>query len=245
MGIFFHHLAKKITAVDRLRQGDEKMTTAPVRKIPMQSQRVTGQIATTKHSGAAVYESSLERDLIEILEFDAAVASFATQPSVIHYETDGRRRRYTPDILVNWVLDNGNRATWLCEVKYRTDLRTNWRELKPKFRAAVAHCRQRGMRFKILTEREIRTPYLENVRFLSGYKNESVSDFRVRLLLERLEELRETTPEILLASLNPEKGATRAQLIWLLWALTARGMVAADFTQRLTMNSRIWAVSGD
>jgi len=66
------------------------------------------------------------------------------------------------------------RKNQLCEVKYRKDLALQWPKLKPKIRAARKYAKNEGWEFKIFTEKEIRTPYLENIRFLWSYR---FSDF--------------------------------------------------------------------
>ncbi len=241
MGIFLQKLSKKLAGMPCLDYGRLDVSNKPSRKIPYSGQRVIGQIASVKHSGLAVYESSLERDLIEILEFNGAVKSFVTQPEPVYYNHLGKQRYYTPDVQIDWQLNYGGGEKWLCEVKYRKDMANDWNILKPKFKAAIRQCRENGIRFKILTEYEIRTVYLDNIRFLRRYKNTDTSDYRVNLMYNNLAELRETTPEILLKSFGEGEGISTAEMTWLLWAMIAKGLVDADLLSPLSMNSAIWA----
>jgi len=49
----------------------------------------------------SAFESSLERDFLLLLDFDPEVVLYEEQPVTINYHDDqGRRRRYTPDVLV-------------------------------------------------------------------------------------------------------------------------------------------------
>jgi hypothetical protein len=141
----------------------------PVRKIPKNYRSLTGLVATMKRAGPGVrggmagFESSLERDLLILLDFDPAVLSYEEQPVRIDYrDAQGHARHYTPDVLVTWRCDGV--PSHLVEVKYRADLKTDRRALKPAFRAAHGHARERGWTFRLLTEVEIRTPYLRNVK---------------------------------------------------------------------------------
>jgi hypothetical protein len=54
----------------------------------------------------------------------------------------------------------------LYEVKYRDDLRAHWQDYRSKFKAARRYACTQGWVFRLITEREIRTPYLKNATFL-------------------------------------------------------------------------------
>lgn len=130
----------------------------------------------------------------------------------------------------------------LCEIKYRDDLRTHWREYKPQFKAARRYARQQGWFFRLITEREIRTPYLKNVKFLREYRRRVIDhDDRCRLLVA-LAEQGEADAETLLTKVNPARMA-RAQLLPVLWHLVAVGQIGADLVMPLTMHSRLWVRS--
>jgi len=47
-------------------------------------------------------ESVLETDALMTLEFDPHVTTYTTQPFSINYAIEGRKRRYTPDILAKY-----------------------------------------------------------------------------------------------------------------------------------------------
>lgn len=52
----------------------------PIRKIPKNYSNVTGIAAHSKATGQAMFESTLERDFLMLLEFDKNVDSFEVQP---------------------------------------------------------------------------------------------------------------------------------------------------------------------
>lgn len=218
-----------------------------VRKIPTNRRSLTGFVASRRDGRMVASESSLERDLLVLLDFDPAVERYEEQPVRIEYrDARGRRRTYTPDVLVYFRQDAAAPGALLTpllyEVKYREDLSENWREIKPKVRAARAYARGRGWRFRIITEREIRTPYLQSVKFLRQYRRLQPNDAERRLLLDRLREVGESDPESLLLTISPEP-VRRAELLPTLWHLVAAGDIYADLDEPLTMRSPIRAAT--
>ncbi|MDP1635984.1 MAG: TnsA endonuclease N-terminal domain-containing protein [Gallionellaceae bacterium] len=212
----------------------------PVRVIPIGTRSITGTMP-----GGARFESALERDLMYILRFDINVDKYIAQPVKIEYrDKDGKLRSYTPDIVIYHrkdILPAKNMPTILGEVKYRDDLRKNFKELRPKFKAAIHYAKERGWKFKLLTDREIRTPYLVNAKFLLGYKNpDPYPKFEiVQMVLDRVRELRETDVETLLVSIYRDKW-NQAELLPVVWHLIAIRRIGNDLTQPITMRSKIW-----
>lgn len=217
-------------------------TERPVRDLRMSRRCLTGRIALSA-GGNAAFESSLERDWLIALDFDPAVISIKVQPFSIQYEDDGRRRRYTPDILAEAVLPNGRRITTVYEVKPLDELRNDWHSYRARFKAAIRHCRAQGWRFKIVTEREIRTPYVVNAKFLRRYRTIPEQLHTAQQLAYTLRALGETTPQALLAAayLTEEK---RMAALSELWRLVSIRQVGAILTEPLTMRSPIWLPEG-
>lgn len=213
----------------------------PVREIRIASRSVTG---TVPSMGA--YESTLERDFMEILRFDPSVERFMPQPLTISYvDRSGRTRSYTPDGLIHFKQNPEFRTVpVLFEVKYRTDFRKDWKALIPKFRAAKEYCIHKGWRFEVFTECEIRTPYLNNVKFLWPYLDRRPTPEAVTEVLRILADLGEADPDLLLCALchDPDN---RARLIPVLWHLVALGTIGCDLNMPLNMRSRIWALQDE
>ena len=142
----------------------------PVRTVPKNYRSLTGLVPNTRTQSMTAFESSLERDFLLLLDFDPDVEFYEEQPVKITYHDDrGRRRTYTPDVFVRYRTDRlqaQHTQPHLWEVKYRDDLRQHWAEYRPKFRVTQRYARQRGWRFRVVTERHVRTPYLDNVKFL-------------------------------------------------------------------------------
>lgn len=208
------------------------------RKIPIGKRSVTGKHAM----GGAAYESSLERDLITLFQFDRNVEKIVTQPVTINYDFEGKPRRYTPDILVQYRPEarpeKGIKAL-LCEVKYHDELKEKFHDLRPKFKAAVRYAKSQGWRFKLFTDKQIRTPYLFNARFLLQYRELDAGPQVIERVLTKLSEVEEADPNMLLSSLASDKWE-RAGLIPVIWHLISNFRVGADLNQPLTMASKIW-----
>ena len=87
----------------------------PIRKIPKNYSNVTGIAAHSKATGQAMFESTLERDFLMLLEFDKNVDSFEVQPIKLKWLNDlNKNRSYTPDALVYYK----KKEPILFEVKY-------------------------------------------------------------------------------------------------------------------------------
>ena len=215
----------------------------PVRKIPRNYQNITGRIAKHDGSTSAAFESSLEKDFYTLIDFDLNVDRFEEQPVTIEYtDSSGKLRKYTPDVLVLFrkdIVPACNMKPWLCEIKYSDDIIQNISNYEPKFKAAKAYAQKRGWQFKIMTEHEIRTPFLENVKFLRGYRKIPSVEENTKLILDALHEMRETDPETLLLAIYEDKWR-RAELMPYLWKLLSNRQIGVDLKLKLTMKSRIW-----
>ncbi|MBS1186607.1 MAG: heteromeric transposase endonuclease subunit TnsA [Burkholderiaceae bacterium] len=179
---------------------------------------------------------------MELLRFDNSVEQFTPQPLTIEFvDQSGKSRTYTPDGLIQFkpTIDEQPLPV-LFEIKYRADFRKDWKALLPKFRAAKDFCFGRGWRFEVFTEREIRTPYLDNVKFLWPYKNRFVSPEIQTQVLETLWDLDEADPDFLLCALC-KTPSNRAMLIPAIWHMIATGSIGCDLNAPLTMRSPIWA----
>lgn len=219
----------------------------PARKITQNHRSLTGKIFSDKNNVARLYESSLEKDLIYSLEFDSNVRSYEEQPVTIEYVDEfNKPRRYTPDFLVHYknhtALSSTLKST-LIEVKYRKDLWKNWKELKPKFSAAIKYADNLGWKFKILSEVEIRTEFQYNARFLVRYLRATIDNDKMSHLLNLISHFEVSTPQelIVAASVSPKM---QGYYLFTLWYLVANGFISCDLTRRISMNTEIWVNEG-
>lgn len=207
------------------------VSIAPVRKLKNSRRALTGKV-NLEAGGVAGFESSLERDLLIVLDANPKVLRVQEQPFTLTHIHAGRVRRYTPDVLAEF--DRDEIPTVVYEVKPLEVLKEDWHELRPRFKAAVAYCRRRDWQFKIVTERHIRTPYLHNAKFLRRYRAMDTLYVRQAQLRYTASALGPTTPEALLtAAYWPEE--ERALAIPALWQMVARGDFDIDLNKPLSM----------
>lgn len=205
----------------------------PVRTIGMTTRSVTGNLPNI-----GVYESTLERDLMELFRFDSEVLRISPQCVRIEYvKANGEQGKYTPDGLIEFKPEF-SMLPILYEVKYRSDFRKDWRELMPKFRAAKEFALSNGWRFEVFTEREIRTPYLSNIKFLYPFLHRRFEEPVKSWVLQVLSDLGEADPDFLLCALCKDKN-NRAELIPVIWHLVATEAIECDLDLPLTMRSKI------
>lgn len=186
----------------------------------------------------AAHESSLERDWLMVLDFDWRVRRVSEQPFTFRYDAGERLSRYTPDVLAEFD-DHLQKWTVVYEVKQIEELRASWADLRPRFKAALRYCRERGWKFKLITERDLYTPYVENIKFLRRYRDIPQDPMHREALLYTMKALGETNVQTLIAATW-----TWQERQWTaiphLWTLIAERAIETTLIQPLTMASRIW-----
>lgn len=208
-----------------------------VRKVRSNGRTVVGLLSSLKKGGVQ-FESSLEEEFLYILDFDSHVKSFHDQPVTILYkDKEGHERKYTPDFLVEYF----DRRPILFEVKYQEYLDRAGQDLEPAFTAAARFAARRSWDFAVITDKEIRTQYCSNVRFLHRYQTQQVELVIVDRILSSLANIGRTTPSKLLKelSLNNEDSPS---YISALWTLVLRRKIACDLFSEIHMETDIWVV---
>lgn len=148
------------------------------RRIPRSYRNLTGRVSMLGQEDSTPFESPLERDFYLLLDFNPLVVRVDAQPVRIEVQlANGLKSRYIPDALVHYTPESGMKPV-LCEIKPYDELVSRWEEFRPRFKAAVRQCLAEGWVFHIYTEREIRTPFLDNVRFLRGHDRSPVDDLK-------------------------------------------------------------------
>ena len=219
----------------------------PVRKIPKTYRSLSGESPSQKLNRSVAFESSLERDLFAILEFDPNIVHYEEQPIKIEYmSSELKPRSYTPDILIvykNETVSPYETTHILGEVKYRSELFKKWKELKPKFKAARKICQKRSWRFKIFTEVEIRTPYFKNINFLLPYRNYTSNVEYYDSLVSLIRPVGLIEIAQLLDKYSSDE-TEQLKIIPYIWHLVAIEVIQVNLNIPLTMNSQIW-LSGE
>ena len=219
----------------------EAIENVAKRGLIIKHQSLSGLFASEKMDSMIWFESSLEKDFAVSLEFHTMVNYYEEQPLVIEYwdDVDQRQRTYTPDFLIHFHENEGMKS-WLCEVKYKEDLRENLAKYKPKFKAAMAYCKREGWEFKLITEDYIRTTFLENAKFLMRYKYDLVDQGCYARMISLINDLRLTTPEEFMLALKDAHFNIKGRCLYALWYAVKIGEVNCDSTQKLTMKTEIW-----
>ncbi|MCH8618032.1 TnsA endonuclease N-terminal domain-containing protein [Undibacterium sp. TS12] len=226
----------------------------PKRVIGPSHYSVTGRVPSAKNGSGRDAESGLEQDFLLLLEFDRAVARYGVQPMTVHWQTDaGQKRQYTPDVLVIYHYAHLQMVPLhpptIFEVKPAAVLKRDWEKLRPKFKSAMKWAREYGFRFKIITDTQIRTPYLNNVRFLTRFSERSLTRDESRdpvkhvALREALKKVSVSTPKELLRLVTSNE-QQQLELIPMMWQMMHIGVIDADLTKPLNMNTPIWYCSG-
>jgi TnsA endonuclease N terminal len=159
-------------------------------------------------------------------------AVITAQPVTIFFVDEGRTRRYTPDFRVDWSIG----VSELVEIKYRADLRLNWRNLRPGFEAARIWARERGASFRISTERDIRGLHLDVAKQLPPLRGAPVD---IVLAKYALLAVRDGTAATFgeLALLPAGRGAAQATV----WRLIARGALRVDLSSPIDFSTKVVA----
>lgn len=204
----------------------------------MNRRSLTGRIALDIGGGAR-FESSLERDWLTCLDFDPRVKTIIEQPFSIMYRAATGELKYTPDVLAQYYTASQGEKVVVYEVKPLDEIRASWGDYRLRFSKAVQHCRAKGWRFKVVTEKHIRTPFLKNAKFLRKYRGFDEQPLFREQLLYSMRALGRATPQALLAFsyLHEEK---RMAALTELWRMVATRELQAELTVPLTMNTSIW-----
>ncbi|MCK9490709.1 MAG: TnsA endonuclease N-terminal domain-containing protein [Sulfurimonas sp.] len=214
------------------------------RKIGYTYGSVSGYFAFRKQKSIA-FESTLERDLLTLLEFNDSVCDVIEQPITIEYiNANGRNTTYTPDFLVYFnetetILLDVVRKPLLIEVKPRRIIQKKFKDLRPKFKIATKYASQNDMIFKIYDEEKIRGAYFQNITFLKRYKNLEYDLDEEQRILTYVDMLGSTTIDHILESLfitKIQKGLALGQI----WHLLANKSLLCLYGEPLNYQTTVW-----
>jgi hypothetical protein len=207
----------------------------PVRKIGYSNRSITGKRSSAKTDTVHQFESALERDFLTLLEYDDTISNYVVQPVTIRYEHENKSARYTPDVIV-YYKPRLKLKPVLYEVKYAAELIEKRGYYEPKFNAARKYAYGNGFEFKVITEKEIRTVYLQNIKFLSSYCRTPI-DQRLKENIKSQLQHREMTPQDFMQSNDQGENA---KLLHTLWQLLAQKIISCDMQNKLTMTTPLW-----
>lgn len=141
----------------------------PVRNVSNRGGNIIGYFPSIKMGRMVAFESTIERDLIYLLDYESHVASFSEQPMRITYLDEGLTRTYTPDFQVEFA--NGRQIIVECKPEALMNLDENQR----KFEAGQAWAKEHSWEYKIITDKGLRDGHrLENIKFLTQHARHSI-----------------------------------------------------------------------
>lgn len=210
------------------------------RKIGYTYSSVSGVFSFRREKSIA-FESTLERDLLTILEFNDSVLDVIEQPVTIEYtNNNGKLTTYTPDFLVHFKTnDSFVPKSMLIEVKPSNILKKKFDNLRPKFKVATSYAQENDYIFKIYDENRIRGIDLKNISFLQRYKLLQYDKYEEDIICKHLKAVGHTTIDHLLAHLyvsDMQRGTALGQI----WHLISNKIIGCDIGRPLNQGTCIW-----
>ncbi len=210
----------------------------PVRKIKKNYRSVTGYFASIKNGRNVAYESLLERDFFLLLEFDQSVSSYEEQPLRLSYRYGNKDVPYTPDALVQYKAEA--LPPCIFEIKYSDEIKEKKVFLREKFEQIEDYLWSNDMEFKLFTELDIRTQFLENAKMI--YRFASINDMYYDERINRIGEILKADEMISIAEcmnrLSPNRYDQAIHLPYL-WHLIFIGKVNINMDAKITNDSLI------
>ena len=206
-----------------------------MRRIKKSHISVTGYFSSYKNKRQINFESKLEHDFYLILEFDKTVKSYQEQPFKIYYTYQDKKRRYTPDTLVNYIDSTQKIFEVKPMIKIKNDI-----ELQEKIELQKQKIKEeKNLELCIFTDVNIDKIYLNNIKIIYNFAfikiNKEIQD-KIRKELLKLDV--PIAVKNLLDRLTNTK-ADRLKYIPYLWNLVFNNLECMDFTKKITMASII------
>lgn len=191
--------------------------------------------------GHVPFESKLEKDFLIRLDTMSNILDVISQPITIPYVTNsGKSSHYTPDYLIRFKpYPFIYRPDVIVEIKPSKKIRTGWKNLKPKFKAAMRVCKKEGMRFNIFNENRIRDQRWQNGVLLSDFKNINTQKAELNIALNKLDEMGVITISEYIKLLN-NLGWDRNTALRNIYHLIATKEVTCDISRAINGGTEIW-----
>lgn len=210
----------------------------PVRKILKGTQSVTGYFPSIKNNRMMSFESPIEMEYFYTLEFDDDVESFEEQPLRIENQENKNKGPYFPDCIV-YYKSKLNKRPLLIEVKSSIDLekKEKLEKFQLKFRTLEKYAMDNNLDFKIVTEKEIRGVYLDNIKFLYSYRKDPQEHFQYEKdIIKVLKTNMKLTVSQLLNNITDDKNS-QGVLIKSVWNLIFKKIIITDLEKPLSNDS--------
>lgn len=207
----------EFTSCDQLRRVREPVSRSKT--------GVQGKVADVISGRSRHAESLNELQAFRVLLATAHADSWQEQPFALVYHHEGKKHRYTPDLLVVW-------GTHWEVVEVKDDAHAELPENRERFALIRELLKEHGYHFRLWKKSEIWSePRLTNVRLVLRYRSIEVAvDER-----ERIRRSFSTTTEARLHILCETQGINAQSVL----RLVLDGTLHVDWWQPLTLSSRV------
>jgi len=232
-------------------------------KFPRSYRSLTGAVTELPAGDCSGFQSSLERDLLKLLDFFrfrnkvgavpawapescrcCSVVAFEDHPRISWIGSDNRAESYRVDAFARFNGESflrrcSTKQPWFIETKYTAELTTDLGDLLPKFKAATREARKKECFFHLLTEREIRTALLRNVGFLRPQLRIAFDEVISAELIRILKRKGHASPLDLARAITPQN-ACSSKFLPHVWKLVGAGRILTNLYVPLSNNSRLF-----
>jgi len=220
---------------------DKMEKSVPARDLKLNHRSITGWISGGSDEGQIQFESTLERDFAYLAFFDRRVFGLQAQPFTLEYnDSQGTPRVYTPDFQLQYRKSREQIATAVVEIKYQQELEEKQDEFADRFAAMENWCSSNNAEFHIVTDLEIRSTRISNVKALYPFNLSEDDDGKNTADLANFvaQNMPLTIKEILDRRSNSKEDRARTQHN--LWWLIAAGSVWINLDEPITFDTQVF-----
>ena len=200
---------------------------------------VTGWVAGVPGHDHVAFESTLERDCAYLAMFEPRITNVVSQPYTILYtNSKGKQSKYTPDFELTYLGDEGPQKA-LLEVKPLDKLEENKSKYYDRFMAMSIFAQQSDTSFHAVTENQIRTYRINNVKSLYARVYDLNNDHSVVSDLLRIIESRLPMTMREAINIRGTSNVEQAQTQTLIWALLAGHEIFVNLDEDITGSTLI------
>ena len=186
---------------------------------------VHGKVADVISGRSRHAESLNELQAFRVLLATAHADGWQEQPFTLEYHHDGKKRRYTPDLLVAW-------DQHLHVVEIKEDAEANLPENQARFALIHELLKEHGYRFRLWKKSEIcAEPRLTNAGLILRYRSVEVSVVE----RENIRRAFSTVPKMRLHAFRETPGIALQSVL----RLVLDGTLHVDWWEALTLASRV------
>jgi uncharacterized protein (DUF2164 family) len=183
-----------------------------------------------------VYKSltPLESDYLHSLEFNKYVRRYIVKPFIFDYLDGNMVKPFIPNIYFeNW--DNEKHLQYVVDSENDEKLTPMVPELFKEF------CIANRITFSIVTEKDIRTPFLSNSKFLLDFINPKMgfNFYDTIFIISILEKNNRITVSELLSIISDDI-EKKAEMLYVVWYMISNNLIYCDLYKRLSMDTIVW-----